>query len=129
MSPAPMTPRQFDWTLRVRGPALSAWPATEREAALALLQRHGGARDGLAAALAADEDGAEDAAGCVLDRIRGRVQAQMALRATAAPALRWGVRGGALAACLVAGLWAGGALDGEHDPLATVQVAALEALQ
>ena len=119
-----MTPRQFDWHLRVHGSALSAWPAPERAAALALLHADEGARDRLAASLEL-LDGDDDPA--ALGRMKRRLQARIAPRA--APALRWGVRGGALAACMMAGLWAGGVLDSEPGPLATVQVAALEALQ
>ena len=120
-----MTPRQFDWHLRVHGPALSAWPAPARAEALVLLRTHDDVREQLAACLetlGGDDD--PDA----LNRMRSRLQARLA-PSSAAPALRWGVRGGALAACMVAGLWAGGVLDNEPGPLASVQVAALEALQ
>ena len=120
-----MTPRQFDWHLRIHGPAVSAWPAPVRADALELLRADEDARDRLAASLEM-LDGDDDPV--ALCRMRSSLQARLASR-TATPALRWGVRGGALAACLVAGLWAGGVLDSEPDPLATVQVAALEALQ
>ena len=94
-----------------------------------LLGRDARVRDQFAETLATLDD--EDAKGerCLLGRMHYRVRAQVARRASAAPVWRWGVRGGALAACLVAGLWAGGVLDQERDPLATVQVAALDALR
>ena len=136
----PMSPRQFDWLLRTRGPGLHGWPAAERSGALLLLDHDERARHRLAAVLADYDDAPghdadlhdadlHDADLAALARIRCHVQATIARRVKAEPTLRWSMRGGAMAACLLLGLWAGGALDHERDPLATVQVAALEALQ
>lgn len=124
-----MTVRQFEWHLRVHGATVSAWPPLARSGALALLGRDARVRNRLADTLAAldDEEAADDP--CLLGRMQGRVCAQVARRVSAAPVLRWGMRSGALAACLAAGLWAGGVLDQERDPLATVQVAALDVLR
>ena len=124
-----MTPRQFAWHLQTRGPTLDAWPDAERLPALALLRLSTRARTLLADALMTDDDAfdhADDAG--ALARIQRRIRTQLALRATAAPALRWSLRGGALAACLIAGLWAGGLAEAEADGLVAVQVAALDVL-
>jgi hypothetical protein len=129
-----MTPRTFDWLLRLRGPALAAWPAPERGAALALLRRSAAARLALADALATlaaegtcgqgpGGQGDEDEAAL----LRMRWSLDHAIAAQAAPArLAAGVRWGALAACAMLGAWLGAAQAGaaqsgtqaaQRDPL------------
>ena len=94
------TARRLDWALRTRGPALHAWPDAERRAALALLRRNPCARRVLADALAAEDAPAPDPhASC---RMRSVVRAAL----SPAPVER-GLRWGALAAGLAAGLWVG----------------------
>ena len=105
-----MTPRRLDWTLRSRGTLLSAWPDTERQAALRLLRHSRTARDMLADALATEDGPLPDAA--AVSRIQGRVRRALT---PPAPVLR-GMRWGAVAACLAAGLYLGlPALDIELD--------------
>ena len=106
-----MTPRRFAWMLRALGPDLSGWPAPDHAEALALLRRDAAARAALADSLAADSLAADTLA--LDDRPEvdsaGRCRMQAAVHRALAPprpvlrALRWG----ALALCLVAGLYLG----------------------
>ena len=96
-----MTPRRFAWILRARGPDLSAWPATDRAAAAALLRADVVSRTLLADTLAADAaDDADDAGLCRMQAVLRRALAP------ATPLLR-AVRWSALAACMAAGLYLG----------------------
>lgn len=113
-----MTARRFDWTLRSRGTRLAAWPGAEREAALRLLRRSAAARSALADALAL-EDGPEPDP-VALGRMQGTVRHALL---PASPVLR-GIRWGAIAACVAAGLYLGvPALDlvPDYEPGPTMQ--------
>lgn len=100
-----MTPRRFEWLLRVRGPALAVWPDGDRCAAFSLLRRSAQARAALADALAASDDPpAEDLA--TLSRMQRGLGAAIAARqapARLAASARWA----ALAACALLGAWLG----------------------
>jgi hypothetical protein len=96
-----MTPRRFAWALRSRGPALADWPLAERAAAVCLLRRNPAAREMLAEALADEDAPASDAA--ALSRITCPVQRALAPLTPLMRGLRWG----AIAACLAAGLYLG----------------------
>lgn len=108
-----MTPRRFDWALRTRGPALDTWPATERDQALALLSQDPTARQTLADALAADADLPPTPAECAALR---RMQAIVRHALAPSSPLLHGLGLGAIAACLIAGLYLGIA---EQDTRAT----------
>ena len=96
-----MTPRHFAWSLRARGPDLSAWPAPDRAAAMALLRGDAALRTLLADALADDDAPEGDAAGLC------RMQAVVRRALAPPPPLLRGLRWGALAACVAAGLYLG----------------------
>lgn len=93
-----MTPRRFAWALRARGPGLAEWPARERMGALCLLRRNAEARELLVEALAAEDAPAPNAV--LLDRVICPVRRALAPLTPAMRGLRWG----ALAGCIVAGL-------------------------
>ncbi len=128
-----MTPRRLDWTLRVHGTELAAWPVVEREAALSLMRRCGQARQVMADALMADAstddmlmDGdAPLADAALLASMQCRLGRHLAATAPVRPAIRWG----ALAACALAGLYLGaaGADIEQPDLFAAVQVIAIDA--
>ena len=99
-----MTPRRLDWTLRCRGTLMSAWPAAEREAALALLRRSAEARALLADALSRDDSELTAASdGCALLRMQAALRGALLQLPPLTFALRWGV----LAACAAVGLYLG----------------------
>lgn len=120
-----MALRRLQWRLHTLGPDLASWPERERRAALDLLRQSVPARQMLADAMERDGAPAPD------EVVQCRMQVR--LRAALCPASAWvaGLRWGALAACVLAGLMVGGAFDGEpSDPLAagleaSTQVAAL----
>ncbi len=97
--------RRLDWLLHAHGPAVAEWPDRDRRAALALLRRSARARQILAEALAHEDAPAHDPA--LLCRMLGRLRAGLAPASPVAAGVRWG----ALAACALAGLWLGVALD------------------
>ena len=123
-----MTPRRFDWGLRVHGTDLAAWPAAERAAALSLLRRCGTARQVMADALAQEDLPAADPA--LLASLQGRFRQRASVRPEPArPMLRRGALGGVLTVCAVAGFYLGSAsLDAEQpDLFAAVQAIAIDA--
>ena len=107
-----MSPRQFAWALRARGPDMAAWPARERCAAMMLLRRDAASRDMLAEALAAEDAPAFDAP--ALDRVTCPVRHALAPLTPIMRRMRWG----ALGVCVAAGL-AIGMLSAPTDPAAT----------
>lgn len=117
-----MTPRGFEWLLRLHGPALAVWPERERCAALAFLRRSAEARLALAEALERETAPYEDAP--ALARMQYGLDGAIAARQ--APArLASGARWGALAACALLGAWLGTAQAanqqaGERDPLQVI---------
>ena len=123
-----MTPRRFDWGLRVHGTDLTAWPEAERAAALSLLRRCPATRQLMADALAEEEQPAPDPA--LLACLLGRLKQRAARRADPTrPMLRRGALGGVLTACAVAGFYLGSAsLDAEQpDLFGAVQAIAIDA--
>jgi ferric-dicitrate binding protein FerR (iron transport regulator) len=105
-----MTPRKLDWMLRMRGPALHDWPPADHADAIALMRTSAEARKMLADALAAEDEPAPDRA--ALGRIRRHVHHALA----PTPPVMRGIRLGALAACMAAGLYIGLApADAEVD--------------
>ena len=123
-----MTPRRFDWGLRVHGTDLTAWPAAERAAALSLLRRCPAARQVMADALAQEDLPTLDPA--LLASLQGRLRQRTAgLAEPARPMLRRGALGGVLTVCAVAGFYLGSAsLDAEQpDPFGAVQAIAIDA--
>ena len=124
-----MTPRRFDWGLRVHGTDLAAWPATERTAALSLLRRCAATRQALADALAGEDLPPPDPA--LLDSLQSRLRQRAADWAEPARpmALRRGALGGVLTVCAVAGFYLGSAtLDAEQpDLFGAVQAIAIDA--
>lgn len=123
-----MTPRRLDWTIRLHGTDLAAWPADQRAAALSLMRRCKQARRIMADALAQDDASLSDAHlgdAALLASMQGRLVRCLAARSPAVPAIRWG----ALTACALAGLYLGTAdLDAEQpDLFAAVQVIAIDA--
>lgn len=124
-----MTPRRFDWGLRVHGTELLAWPAAERAAALSLLRRCPAARQAMADALAGEELPPPDPAllASLQDRFRRRVAGWA--RPARPVALRRGALGGVLTVCAVAGFYLGSAtLEAEQpDPFGAVQAIAIDA--
>ena len=127
-----MTLRRLDWTLRARGTDLTAWPADDRVAVVALLRVSRPARMLLADAMALDDarpdpspsgqapDTLADPA--ALARMQGVLRGCMART----PPLLSGIRWGALAACTactMAGLYFGmaGGAAADSDAFATVQ--------
>ena len=131
-----MTPRRLDWALRTRGTAMADWPAHERDAALALLRRDAAARAVLADALARDDGGTAHASPGAADAAAdpaalARMQCGLQLCLLQLPPLPFGLRWGALAACLAAGAYLGIAIatadaaPDPGDPFAAVQTAAI----
>ena len=112
-----MTPRRFEWGLRVHGTDLAAWPAAERAAALSLLRRCGVARQVMADALAQEDLPAPDPA--LLASLQGRFRQRAAARPEPArPMLRRGALGGVLTVCAAAGFYLGSAsLEAEQPDL------------
>jgi hypothetical protein len=127
-----MTPNNFEWLLRLYGPALASWPERERRAAFTLLRRSAQARGVLAEALASgalagdeDQEGGADDQRAALARMQRGLGAAIAARQ--APArLAAGARWGTLAACAAFGAWLGTAQAadqqaGDHgDPLQAI---------
>jgi len=120
-----MTPRNFEWLLRLRGAALTEWPERERRAAITLLRGSAQARDALADALAREDDqDVEDEP--ALARLQLGLAA--AIAAQQAPTrLAAGARWGALAACALLGAWLGAAQPfdqpaAESDPLQAISL-------
>lgn len=112
-----MSTRHFGWALRARGPEIAIWPARERCAAIDLLRHDAGARDLLAAALAAEDAPAPDVV--ALDRVTCSVRRALAPLSPLLRTIRWG----AIAACLVGGLYLGittADLDGVADLMPTM---------
>ena len=107
-----MTPRNFAWALRARGPAVAEWPARERMAAMCLLRRDAAARELLAETLAAEDAPALDPV--ALDRVTCPVRRALAPLTPIMRSVRWG----ALVACVAAGL-AIGALSTDGDASVT----------
>ena len=99
-----MTPRRLDWTLRTRGTLVSAWPAAERDAAVALLRRDAVARTMLADALMRDDADAAGPDTCALARMQAALRGALLQLPPLTFAVRWGV----LVACTAAGIYAGG---------------------
>ncbi len=123
-----MTPRRFDWGLRVHGTDLTAWPAAERAAALSLLRRCPMARQVMADALAQEDLPAPDPA--LLASLQGRLRQRTGRRAEPArPMLRRSALGGVLTVCAVAGFYLGSAsLETEQpDLFGAVQAIAIDA--
>ena len=124
-----MTPRRFDWGLRVHGTDLAAWPVAEREAALSLLRRCAETRQVLADALAGEDLPPPDPT--LLASLQGRLKQRAAGWAKPARplALRRGALGGMLTVCAVAGFYLGSAsLDAEQpDLFGAVQAIAIDA--
>ena len=123
-----MTPRRFDWGLRVHGTDLLAWPEAERAAALSLLRRCPVSRQALAEALAREDLPAADPA--LLASLQGRLRLRAARRAEPArPMMRRGALGGVLTVCAVAGFYLGSAsFDAEQpDLFSAVQAIAIDA--
>lgn len=123
-----MTPRRFDWGLRVHGTDLTAWPAAERAAALLLLRRCPATRQFMADALAQEDLPAPDPA--LLACLLGRLKQRAARRAEPArPMLRRGALGGMLTVCVVAGFYLGSAsLETEQpDLFGAVQAITIDA--
>lgn len=118
-----MTPRRLDWTLRVYGTELAAWPMAEREAAWALMLRCGEARQIMAEALMREDAPLPDAA--LLASMQCRLGRHLAASLSMLPAIRWS----ALAACAAAGLYFGAVgIDTEQpDLFAAVQAIAIDA--
>ncbi len=124
-----MTPRRFDWGLRVHGTDLAAWPAAERAAALSLLRHCPAARQVMADALAQEDLPAPDLA--LLASLQGRLRQRTAGRVKPArPMLRRGALGGVLTVCAVAGFYLGSAsLETEQpDLFGAVQAIAIDAV-
>lgn len=96
-----MSPRRLAWVLRARGPELCAWPERERLAALALVRRDPAARQLLAEALSAEEAPPPDPAAAI--RIQNTIHRALAPLSPLLRGIRWGV----MAACVLAGLYAG----------------------
>lgn len=96
-----MTPRRLDWLLRASGTDLSAWPAGDRAAALALVRLDPTARAMLADALAREDASPADPAALA------RMQCGLRRCLLQLPPLPFGLRWGALAACTAAGLYFG----------------------
>ena len=129
-----MTPRRFDWGLRVHGTDLAAWPAAERAAALSLLRRCATTRQALADALAGEDVPPPDPA--LLASLQGRFRQRAAGWAEPVRqvtlqqgALRRSALGGVLTACAVAGFYLGSAtLDAEQpDLFGAVQAIVIDA--
>ena len=124
-----MTLRRLDWTLRARGTDLTAWPADDRLAAVALLRLSRPARMLLADAMALDDarpdplpngqlaDALIDPA--ALARMQGALRGCMARTSPLLSGIKWS----ALAACTVAGLYFGmaGGAAADGDAFAAVQ--------
>ena len=124
-----LSPRRLDWALRTRGTDLSAWPAQERAAALRLMRYCPLARMVMADALAQDDAPLDDATladPACLARMQGGLRTRLLTRPPATPAIRWG----ALAACALAGLYLGTALDvgAASGALATDLLAGVQAV-
>ena len=96
-----MTARRFAWLLRTRGPAVAAWPETDRAAAVALLRHDAVTRQFLADALSAEDAPQPDCV--VLARMQAVVRQALAPATPVARGMRWG----ALAACVAVGLYVG----------------------
>jgi hypothetical protein len=109
-----MNLRRFGWALRARGPEVAAWPERDRAAAVCLLRCDAAARTLLAEALAAEDAPAPDAA--ALDRVTCPVRRALA---PLSPFMR-GIRWGAFAACLGAGLYLG-VVTADVDSVADLQ--------
>ena len=124
-----MTPRRFDWGLRLHGTDLAAWPVAERAAALSLLRRCPAARQAMADALAGEDLPPPDPA--LLASLQGRLRQRAAGWAEPARpmALRRGALGGVLTVCAVAGFYLGSAtLDAEQpDLFGAVQAIVIDA--
>ena len=123
-----MTPRRFDWGLRVHGTDLIAWPVAERAAALSLLRRCPAARQVMADALEREDLPAPDPA--LLASLQGRLKQRAARRAEPArPMLRRSALGGVLTVCAAAGFYLGSAsLEAEQpDLFGAVQAIAIDA--
>ena len=124
-----MTPRRFDWDLRVHGTDLAAWPAAERAAALSLLRRCAATRQLLADALAGEDLPPPDPA--LLTSLQDRLRQRAANWAEPARpmVLRRSALGGVLTVCAVAGFYLGSAtLDAEQpDLFGAVQAITIDA--
>ena len=120
-----MTLRRLDWALRTRGTAIADWPSCERTAALALLRRCSRARQMLADELAREDCPSQVYDAALLAGMQGRLRRRMVSHVPMVPAIRWG----ALAACVLAGLYLGiGEVDADQpDLFAAVQVIAIDA--
>ena len=108
-----MSARRFAWMLRARGPDIAGWPQRERDGAMALLRQDKAAQELLAEALTAEDAPALDAA--ALARVMCPVRAALAPLTPLMRGLRWG----AIAGCLLAGLYLG-ALSAQGEVVADV---------
>ena len=120
--PAWMSVRRLDWALRTRGAEIEAWPDADRLAARALLRRSVKAREVFADALAREDAPPHEC------EVAARIVGVLRRSFVASTPLRTGMRWGALAACAVAGLYAGQAYlasQMQGDVFQVVQAAAV----
>lgn len=96
-----MTPRHFAWALRARGPELQTWPQRERLEVLALVRSDPAARQLFAEALSAEDAPPPDPAAAI--RMQRIVHRALAPLSPLLHSIRWGM----MAACVLAGLYAG----------------------
>jgi hypothetical protein len=106
--------RRLEWLVRARGTDLAAWPEAERLAAIALLRSSPDARKVFADALVAEAAPEND---CVVIE---RMQAALRRSLAPLPLLMRGLRAGALAACVVAGVYLATTLQPDPDPTTDV---------
>ena len=102
-----MALRRLQWRLHTLGPDLASWPERERRAALDLLRRSMPAQQMLADAMERDSAPLPDTA--VQCRMQVRLRAALGPVSRTMAGLRWG----AMAACVAAGLLAGLAWDSD----------------
>lgn len=118
--------RRLEWLVRSRGTDLALWPAAERLAALDLMRRSTEAQALFAEALSRDEDAPET------DRaVFNRMQAALRRHLAPLPTVLRAICGGALIACVAAGLYLAVEPDGSDandlfNSAQTVTFAALD---
>jgi hypothetical protein len=95
--------RRLEWLVSARGTDLTLWPESDRVAAMALLRRSPEAQSLFADALAReDESAGADVGECA---VLERMQSALRRRLAPLPTVWRVVCAGALAACMVAGLY------------------------